>query len=221
MKWLEKYKKTKIKVTLPYIQGLYERLRRWLKKIHIDVYFNNKHTLGKLLNNNKDSDKIKNLSNVVYLIKCTGYDEVYIVETARRLRNRIYEHKRDCRLENLNTGLSRHSWDYNHFFDFNNIKILARECNKYKRKIIESIYINKNINISINLKTEIMNIIQIYHSILQFALLHRIVRTILQCNFKLLKLSIFEALILMTISIRRLNLYVFSRFYNSCKYLFI
>ena len=29
--------------------------------------------------------------------------------------------------------------------------MLAREYNKYKRKIIESIYINKNINISITL----------------------------------------------------------------------
>ena len=132
----------------------------------LNVYFNNNHNLGKLLNNNKDSDKIENLSNVVYLIKCTGCDKVYIGETGRGLKNRIYEHKRDCRLENLNTGLSRHSWDYNHFFDFNNVKSLAREYNKYKRKLIESIYINENINISINLKTEIMNINKIYHSII-------------------------------------------------------
>ena len=120
----------------------------------------------KLLNNNKDSDKIENLSNVVYLIKCTGSDKVYIGEIGRRLKNKIYEHKRDCILENLNTGLYRHSWDYNNFFDFNNVKSLSREYNKYKRKIIESIYINKNITISINLKTEIMNINQIYHSII-------------------------------------------------------
>ena len=166
LKWLEKYKKTETTFTLPYIQGLSERLKRGLKKFQINVYFNNNHTLGKLLNNNKDSDKIENLSNVVYLMKCTGCDKVYIGETGRRLKNRIYKHKRDCRFEILNTGLSRHSWDYNHFFDFDNVKILAREYNKYKRKIIESIYINKNINISINLKTEIMNINKIYQSII-------------------------------------------------------
>ena len=121
---MEKCKKTETKVILPYIQGFSERLKRGLKKFHINVYFNNNHTLGKLLNSNKDSDKIENLSNVVYLIKCTGCDKVYIGETGRRLKNRIYEHKRDCRLENLNTGLSRHSWDYNNFFDFDNVKIL-------------------------------------------------------------------------------------------------
>ena len=67
------------------------------------------NTLGKLLINNKDSDKMENLSNVVYLIKCNGCDKVYIGETGRRLKNIIYEHKRDCRPGNLNTGLSRHS----------------------------------------------------------------------------------------------------------------
>ena len=95
-----------------------------------------------MLNNNKDSDKMENLSNVVYLIKCNVCDKVYIGETGRRLKNRIYEHKRNCRLGNFNTGLSRHSWDCNHFFHFSNIKIFARENNKYKRKIIESICIN-------------------------------------------------------------------------------
>ena len=102
--------------------------------------------MGKLLINNKDSDKMENLPKVIYFIKCNGCDKVYIGVTGRRLKNRIYGHKRDCRLGNLNTGLSRHSWDCNHFFDFSNIKILAKENNKYKRKIIESIYINKNIN---------------------------------------------------------------------------
>ena len=109
-----------------------------LKKFHVDVYFKNNYTLGKLLINNKDSDKMDNLSNVVYLIKCNICDKVYIGETDRRLKNRIYEHKRDCRHRNLNTGLSRHSWHCNHFFDFSNIKILARENNKYNRKMIES-----------------------------------------------------------------------------------
>ena len=90
---------------------------------------------------------MENLSNVVYLIKFNGCDKVYIGETGRRLKNRIYVHKTDCRLGNLKTGLSQHSWDCNHFFDFSNISTLARENNKYKRKIIESIYINKNINI--------------------------------------------------------------------------
>lgn len=164
--WLKNYNRTDIKISLPYIQGLSERLRRSLKKYNINVYFKNDHTLEKLLRNKKDSDNIENLSNVVYSIKCTGCKKVYIGETGRRLKNRIYEHKRDCRIGNLNTGLSQHSWKFDHVFDFDNIKILARENNTFKRRILESIHINKYIKNSINLKTEIMNINQIYQCIM-------------------------------------------------------
>ena len=73
----------------------------------------------------------------------------------------------DCRIRNLNTGLSQHSWEFNHLFNFNNVKILARKNNTYERKIIESIHINKNIGNSINLRTEIMNINQIYQCIIR------------------------------------------------------
>ena len=51
------------------------------------------------------------------------------------------------------------------YFEFKNIKILAREKNTYKRRILESIFIKKISKTPINLKTEVMNINQIYKSI--------------------------------------------------------
>ena len=56
------------------------------------------HSLDEFLINKKNQDEIKNLSNVVYLIKCKECNKIYIGETGRRLENRIYEYERDCRI---------------------------------------------------------------------------------------------------------------------------
>ena len=67
-KWLEKYKKTDHKVTLPYIQGLSKKLKSSLKIFNINAYLKNNHTLENLLMNKKDTDAIENSSNFVYTI---------------------------------------------------------------------------------------------------------------------------------------------------------
>ena len=86
---MEKYKKTDLKVTVPYIQGLSERLKRALKKFAINTYFQSNHILEKSLINKKDLDKIENLSNVVYLIKCKECNEIYFRETGSRLKKNL------------------------------------------------------------------------------------------------------------------------------------
>lgn len=94
--------------------------------------------------NKKDSDNAENWSGIVYLIKCKCLKKVYIVESGSRLKTRVTEHKRNCRVGNLNTDLSQLCWNLNHYFDFdfNHIKILHREENTHKRRSIESIFIN-------------------------------------------------------------------------------
>lgn len=94
--------------------------------------------------------------------------KIYIGETSRRLKTRIAEHKRDCRIGNNNTGLSQHSWSFYHDFDFDfkNIRILANESITYKRKIIESIFIKKYNNLCVNLQTERMYINNVHQCLL-------------------------------------------------------
>ena len=152
---------------MPYIQGLLERLRSSLRKLNITVYFKNNHSLDNFVTYKNNLEKTENSSNLVILIKCKGCNKVYVGETGRRLKTRIVEHKRDCQVGNLNTGLSQNAWRFSHFFyfEFKKIKILAREKNTYKRRILESIFINEFLKTSINLKTEVMNINQIYQSI--------------------------------------------------------
>ena len=81
-------------------------------------FFKNYHKLVNLYINKKDSEKIGNLSNVVYLIKCICCEKVYIGGTGKRLKSRIAEHKRDGTIGNNNTGLSKHAWALDHFFYF-------------------------------------------------------------------------------------------------------
>lgn len=47
----------------------------------------------------------------------------------RWLKIRIAQHERDCWIGNSNSSLSEHLWKYDHSydFDFDNIKIVARE----------------------------------------------------------------------------------------------
>lgn len=102
------------------------------------------------------------------MIGCNCCNKVYIGETCRRLKTRIAEHKRDCETGNNKTGLSQHAWNNNHFFNFNynNIKILAREKISYKRKFFESIFIKKHLDICVNLQSERWHINNYYHCIL-------------------------------------------------------
>ena len=88
-KWLEEYKKSVQKITLPYIQGLSESLMSSLRKFKITVYLKNNHSLDHFVTNKKDLEKTENSSNLVYLIKCKGCDKVYIGETGRRLKTNI------------------------------------------------------------------------------------------------------------------------------------
>lgn len=168
-RWRDTQKKFQLNVTIPYIQGLSERLKNSFKKYNINVYFKSTNTLENYLFKKKDTDSIEDISNVIYQINCKCCNKIYIGETGRRLKSRIAEHKRDCRIGNQNTGLSQHSWNCDHHFDFDfkNIKILATEKNTFQRRIIESIFINKFHNITVNLQSETLNINKIYQSILK------------------------------------------------------
>lgn len=147
---LQQYKNTDLRLSLSFIQGSSERIRNALEKFDINVYFKNDYKLENYITNKKDSENIENISNVVYVIKCKVCNTIFIGETGRGLTIKIAEHKKDCRIGNLNSGLSQHSWNFIHLFDFdlNNIEILVRENRYRKRTILESIFIEKHNKIS-------------------------------------------------------------------------
>ena len=101
-------------------------------------------------------------THVVYKIPCNDCNGQYIGQTAQYLQERVKAHKYT---KSASTALNKHKTDTNHKFDYNATSILGIEHNTYKRNILEMIHINLEPN-SINNKSEINNLSQIYKTIL-------------------------------------------------------
>jgi len=65
------------------------------------------------------------------------------------------QHKEDIRLQSGKTALSSRAHNVIHGLDFDCAKVLDREENVKKREHMESLYIIKNNNITMNLKTDV------------------------------------------------------------------
>ena len=76
-------------------------------------------------------------------------------------------HARSIKNYNANsTALAQHAHTFKHTFDFNEVKILEHEKNFKKRLCLEMIHIKKNNN-SINFRTDIENLNDIYSNIIK------------------------------------------------------
>ena len=91
-----------------------------------------------------------NVAAGVYKIPCKDCDQVYIGETGRDLDTRIKEHKYACKIGNSNNALFVHSFDNNHSIDWKSSQMLYKCSNFKKRRIVESVCIDKynNFNLS-------------------------------------------------------------------------
>lgn len=156
---------------MPNIPMLTNKLKTLLTTANSKVALYNTKTIGNtLFTKLKDKIPITKKTNVVYEIKCNNCpNNVYIGQTSQNLEKRIYQHKYDCNITNLEktnqTALSMHHFRENHNFNFNSVRILDSEPIKEKREFIESTYILKNKN-SINLKTDCDNLSRVYHNVI-------------------------------------------------------
>ena len=86
------------------------------------------------------------LSNqrIVYKIFCEDCEDSYMGQMKRKLKIRLLEHKLDI---NKNTGsptvITNHRIQYNHNFDWSNVKILDKELSYKKKLIFEMVRIKK------------------------------------------------------------------------------
>lgn len=115
----------------------------------------------------KVKDKTPTLfnSNVVYSLPCSGCNGCYIGQTGQWLRQRVTQHKSDCRTKKNTCAAVEHHINTGHEFDYTEIKILGKE-NKYKNRLfLEMYYINKTKN-TINYKSDINQLSNIYCNIL-------------------------------------------------------
>ena len=96
---------------------------------------------------------------VVYHISCKSCPQVYIGETGGKLAIRKKDHKQETekvtakrktrnssKAEDTSTfqsAISEHCREKNHIIDWDSTKVIAREDNKYRRWIKESIAVRK------------------------------------------------------------------------------
>ena len=78
----------------------------------------------------------------VYRIPCDDCFQCYIGETKRALTLRIKEHQAICRNQNQHTTVVDHSAT-GHSRGFTRAKVINTQRNNYKRKIAESLLINR------------------------------------------------------------------------------
>jgi len=118
-------------------------------------------------------DKINKLmkTNIIYKIPCQNCNLSYIGQTKQFLADRIKQHSSNCTSktegQNKKTALSIHSTQENHKFNFDEVKILHNEENWFKRNIVESIYILKNMDNVVNFRNDAENISHYYNNVIQ------------------------------------------------------
>lgn len=130
-------------ITIPYIEGLGEKLSRYLRQHDFKVAYKPVDKIKDVLFT-KTKDKIskdKNI-NVVYEIPCGACEKSYVGETSQFLCKRLSQHKYNVKTKNISgTGLSQHTIEEGHIFDFDKTKILDKVTNSYTRLITETFHI--------------------------------------------------------------------------------
>ncbi len=105
-------------VTMPYIQGASDALRRILTKHGVQVHLKPYNTIQQFLVNPKDPRPKDDMSGAVYYIPCGDCDASYVGENERLFKKRIQEHKRPS---NKNSPVVDHHKSSGHNIDERNI----------------------------------------------------------------------------------------------------
>ncbi len=80
-------------ISIPYVPGKSEAIRRILNKVNIQVALSSQNPLGKALSKVKDDIPMEDQGNLIYKLSCNDCDAVYVGETSRALADRIREHR--------------------------------------------------------------------------------------------------------------------------------
>ena len=139
-------------ISIPYYGNLSCKIKRQLKEYNMTTVF---RYISKL-------DKYIKLGNVVYKIPYLDCSKTYVGQTRRMLFVRCDEHKKNINLnEKYHNVVTKHRINNKndtgsqHNFDWDNVEILHKETNFFKRIIAEMFYIKKEGNNSINVMSDL------------------------------------------------------------------
>ena len=137
-----------INISLPYVQGLSEGIRRVLSKLGIKVSFYPYSTLRQILVKPKDPVPPDHQKGVVYKISCKDCHQSYVGQSGRSLLHRLKEHKRAVSHADSNaSALAEHVAKSGHEIDWDNAEILDCSTFYYQRLYLESWHIQQQENV--------------------------------------------------------------------------
>ena len=117
----------------------------------------NVNNLSRFFKPTKDRISKLDTADVVYNIPCTDCTATYIGTTKRPLKTRIHDHKRDVyNPPDKWIALTKHAWEQDRTFNFDNINIVDRTDNYKKWMVLEMTHIASNPN-SIKQRTDTDN----------------------------------------------------------------
>ena len=160
-------------ISIPYYRNLSEVVKRLFQKYDVKIVFRNDSKFDRFIALGKDPYEIEEQSNVVYKISC-NCGKCYVGQTKRPLRIRLHEHFKNFNLnEKFQNVISKHRKKHennhdNHSILWNDVKILHKERDRYKRAFSEMVFIKKENDNSLNKITNIEHLNSSYNMILDF-----------------------------------------------------
>ena len=109
----------------------------------------------------KDITKKEEKTGSVYKFLCNSCHVSYVGQTKRALAKWISEHKKNTDPESV---VYKHRLDYDHEFNFDDVKILDTEHN-YKKRIISEMLLIKSTKHTINKKEDTQKLSRSYKSL--------------------------------------------------------
>ena len=131
------------RVFLPYIKGISEKIRRVCKPMDVQMVFTSRNTLRKSLMKVKGRPGMMDMKGIVYSIPCAKCSATYVGETGRTLRVCMAEHRRAVKNKDPKNGVAMHVQKTVHTINWQEAKILGREDNWGRRRVLEALVIQQ------------------------------------------------------------------------------
>ena len=130
------------RVTIPYIEGLSDRLRKVYREHSIQASFKPANSLRSALVHIKDKTPHEKRSHLVYGLKCprSGCDKTYVGETQQAIKKQASQHRKPTPDNQFNSAIYTHLQESGHSFKDSDIVILDRENRWFERGVREAIY---------------------------------------------------------------------------------
>ena len=128
-------------LTIPYVSGVSENIRRICRGYGIKVAFRSSNTLRQHLTRVKGRLPLSKQSRIVYSVPCSC-GKSYIGETIRRLDTRLEEHREACkRGETDKSAVAEHVWSEQHQMDWAMTSVIDRAEGRMELVVKEALHI--------------------------------------------------------------------------------